>query len=39
MINIDEYEKYIKETDWKEHEYINNLLYSFFIRTLDDQKK
>ena len=38
MINIDEYEKYIKETNWKEHEYINNLLYSFFIRTLDDQK-
>ena len=27
MINIDEYEKYIKETNWKEHEYINNLLY------------
>ena len=26
MINIDEYEKYIKETNWKEHEYINNLL-------------
>ena len=24
MINIDEYEKYIKETNWKEHEYINN---------------
>ena len=23
MINIDEYEKYIKETNWKEHEYIN----------------
>ena len=38
MINIDEYEKYIKETNWKEHEYINNLLYSFFIRTLNYQK-
>ena len=28
MINIDEYEKYIKETNWKEHEYINNLTFS-----------
>ena len=34
MINIDEYEKYIKETNWKEHEYIKGTSNNQLSRTL-----